>query len=260
MPSRRPPGSLSRIPDRHRGTKQLWKCRHPSGQHTRLRPSQPGSREASPTRHRAAMPCIAGRSSMPPADFLSGQRPERKWRRSDSNRRPPACKAGALPLSYAPAGDGVQQLHPNSKRTTRRYRQRDTALRGSAAQVASPSLRGIVFRLRRNTMVGQGGLEPPTPRLSSVCSNQLSYWPRTRGVAQSGEGCAVGAHRSPHGPQPDAPARSGRQPGNQEHSMRDRSAPSPTPSGAAPARTNARQAVYVRRHPRIPKDPSGRHP
>lgn len=24
-------------------------------------------------------------------------------------------------------------------------------------------------------MVGQGGLEPPTPRLSSVCSNQLSY-------------------------------------------------------------------------------------
>ena len=24
-------------------------------------------------------------------------------------------------------------------------------------------------------LVGQGGLEPPTPRLSSVCSNQLSY-------------------------------------------------------------------------------------
>ena len=26
-------------------------------------------------------------------------------------------------------------------------------------------------------MVGRGGLEPPTPRLSSVCSNQLSYQP-----------------------------------------------------------------------------------
>jgi hypothetical protein len=26
-------------------------------------------------------------------------------------------------------------------------------------------------------MVGPGGLEPPTPRLSSVCSNQLSYGP-----------------------------------------------------------------------------------
>ena len=25
------------------------------------------------------------------------------------------------------------------------------------------------------SMVGQGGFEPPTPRLSSVCSNQLSY-------------------------------------------------------------------------------------
>src|SRR6267142_399675 len=28
-------------------------------------------------------------------------------------------------------------------------------------------------------LVGLGGLEPPTPRLSSVCSNQLSYRPRT---------------------------------------------------------------------------------
>ena len=27
------------------------------------------------------------------------------------------------------------------------------------------------------TMVGPSGLEPPTPRLSSVCSNQLSYEP-----------------------------------------------------------------------------------
>ena len=29
----------------------------------------------------------------------------------------------------------------------------------------------------QTNMVGQGGLEPPTPRLSSVCSNQLSYRP-----------------------------------------------------------------------------------
>ena len=28
---------------------------------------------------------------------------------------------------------------------------------------------------RGRSLVGQGGLEPPTPRLSSVCSNQLSY-------------------------------------------------------------------------------------
>jgi hypothetical protein len=26
-------------------------------------------------------------------------------------------------------------------------------------------------------LMGRGGLEPPTPRLSSVCSNQLSYQP-----------------------------------------------------------------------------------
>ena len=30
-------------------------------------------------------------------------------------------------------------------------------------------------RAATKLMVGQGGLEPPTPRLSSVCSNQLSY-------------------------------------------------------------------------------------
>ena len=29
-------------------------------------------------------------------------------------------------------------------------------------------------------LVGLGGLEPPTPRLSSVCSNQLSYRPLYR--------------------------------------------------------------------------------
>jgi hypothetical protein len=29
-------------------------------------------------------------------------------------------------------------------------------------------------------MVGPGGLEPPTPRLSSACSNQLSYEPALR--------------------------------------------------------------------------------
>ena len=32
--------------------------------------------------------------------------------------------------------------------------------------------------IRVKVMVGLGGLEPPTPRLSSVCSNQLSYKPK----------------------------------------------------------------------------------
>ena len=38
-------------------------------------------------------------------------------------------------------------------------------------------------------LVGLGGFEPPTPRLSSVCSNQLSYkpysWLELKSLAQS---------------------------------------------------------------------------
>src|SRR5690242_21298649 len=51
------------------------------------------------------------------------------WSRSGSNRRHPACKAGALPAELRPL------------------------------------------------VVGLGRFELPTPRLSSVCSNQLSYRP-----------------------------------------------------------------------------------
>ena len=57
------------------------------------------------------------------------------WSRTGSNRRPPACKAGALPA----------ELRPHL----------------------------------RQEVVGLGGLEPPTSRLSSARSNQLSYKPST---------------------------------------------------------------------------------
>ena len=33
------------------------------------------------------------------------------------------------------------------------------------------------FLSRKKEVVGQSGLEPPTSRLSVVCSSQLSYWP-----------------------------------------------------------------------------------
>ena len=33
------------------------------------------------------------------------------------------------------------------------------------------------FSCKRKKVVGQSGLEPPTSRLSVVCSSQLSYWP-----------------------------------------------------------------------------------
>jgi hypothetical protein len=39
---------------------------------------------------------------------------------------------------------------------------------------------GPVFTVR--VLVGPGGFEPPTPRLSSVCSNQLSYRPLWEGL------------------------------------------------------------------------------
>ena len=60
------------------------------------------------------------------------------WSQSGSNRRPPACKAGALPA----------ELWPHK-----------------TAQVHALEL------------VGLGGFEPPTSPLSGVRSNQLSYRP-----------------------------------------------------------------------------------
>jgi hypothetical protein len=65
------------------------------------------------------------------------------WSWTGSNRRPPACKAGALPTELQPRG-----------RTPRRNDNRSVS-----------------------KVVGLVGLEPTTPRLSSACSNHLSYRP-----------------------------------------------------------------------------------
>ena len=64
------------------------------------------------------------------------------WSQTGSNRRPPACKAGALPT----------ELWPRSRRKS------ETPER----------------------VVGLGRLELPTSRLSSARSNQLSYKPNDR--------------------------------------------------------------------------------
>src|SRR5262249_41568317 len=61
----------------------------------------------------------------------------RWWSQTESNRRPPACKAGALPTELWP-------------------------------RIAAPAKAG---------MVGLGRFELPTSRLSSARSNQLSYRP-----------------------------------------------------------------------------------
>jgi hypothetical protein len=92
-------------------------------------------------------------------------RRERKWRRSDSNRRPPACKAGALPLSYAPYQRVSIRPHtaPGAPCSWR------LALR---AQLAGLRPSGSA-----RFLVGPGRFELPTSRLSSARSNQLSYEP-----------------------------------------------------------------------------------
>ena len=66
------------------------------------------------------------------APSLAAKGSEAWWSRTESNRRHPACKAGALPT----------ELRPHSRK-----------------------------------LVGPGGLEPPTSRLSGVRSNHLSYGP-----------------------------------------------------------------------------------
>jgi hypothetical protein len=73
--------------------------------------------------------------------FVKTSRPRLWWSQTGSNRRPHACKARALPT----------ELWPRFK--TRR---------------------------RPKAVVGLGGLEPPTSRLSSARSNQLSYKPGRR--------------------------------------------------------------------------------
>ena len=63
-----------------------------------------------------------------------------------SNRRPPACKAGALPAELIPLIEAKQKnpaLHADER------------------------------------LVGLVGLEPTTPALSTQCSNQLSYRPKS---------------------------------------------------------------------------------
>ena len=87
------------------------------------------------------------------------------WRRSGSNRRPPACKAGALPLSYAPA----EREYPEPGKDVR--------------PPNSPA-----GNSHRTAGMGPEGFEPSTPRLSSVCSDQLSYRPAgPRGETSIGE-------------------------------------------------------------------------
>ncbi len=128
----------------------------------------------------------------------------RLYRRKNGGKRirtddPLLAKQVLYQLSYAPVVP------------IRRSRRTDAATHPAgtphgAAPGGVQHLRGTFPAPWAPGKMGQGGLEPPTPRLSSVCSNQLSYWPpslaRTTAREPSsqprsdhgmGEGCADGA-------------------------------------------------------------------
>ena len=79
----------------------------------------------------------------------------RWWRQTGSNRRPPACKAGALPTELCPR----------------------LSFRSARSRFVWPARTGCYPKEEpiARKVVGQGGFEPPTSRLSSARSNQLSY-------------------------------------------------------------------------------------
>ncbi len=103
---------------------------------------------------------------------LSSERGHLKWwRRQDSNLRPSACKADALPLSYAPgkpqnagSASNLGSLQHGVKRITRWW----TMLQHRWAKVQLRSTNAFA-------LVDLSGFEPLTLRLSGVRSNQLSY-------------------------------------------------------------------------------------
>ena len=82
------------------------------------------------------------------------------WSQTGSNRRPPACKAGALPAELWPqSADAFASRSSRAQSGLRRLRLR----------------RNNLHSLRERRLVGLGRFELPTSRLSSARSNQLSY-------------------------------------------------------------------------------------
>jgi hypothetical protein len=82
------------------------------------------------------------------------------WSQSGSNRRPPACKAGALPAELWPHG----------------YYQDFCVRLGADPRSWLKPMSGFATTSSAE-VVGLGGLEPPTSPLSGVRSNHLSYRP-----------------------------------------------------------------------------------
>ena len=98
------------------------------------------------------------------------------WSQPESNRRPPACKAGALPTELWPlriAGSTEAARLPVQQTGRLEIR------------VWAPLRRRAIGR---PCLVGLGRFELPTSPLSGVRSNRLSYRPATNEPEKSGTG------------------------------------------------------------------------
>ena len=91
------------------------------------------------------------------------------WSQTGSNRRPPACKAGALPTELWPLASQclLSGLLACRAAAHDSWHSPPFATLGAAAFASLP----------RAKLVGLGRFELPTSRLSSARSNQLSYKP-----------------------------------------------------------------------------------
>ena len=106
------------------------------------------------------------------------------WRLTGSNRRPPACKAGALPAELNPHSASITfaMLRCSTACVPTAYTALFRASPGSILEPDCITSQALPDSLRRKipsnlTLVGLVGLEPTTPALSTRCSNQLSYRP-----------------------------------------------------------------------------------
>jgi hypothetical protein len=114
-----PPPPARRIQPHHQGTTRTTTC--PIGQQQHREHSQPTGKSApqATTRYHQLFFTMRNNNRKPqhPSQGIKGGFPEAPrtqphrpcrgslaltWRRSDSNRRPPACKAGALPTELRP--------------------------------------------------------------------------------------------------------------------------------------------------------------
>jgi hypothetical protein len=139
--------------------------------------------------------------------FAKGKSQQKWWSQTGSNRRHPACKAGALPAElwphllvsrhtpHSPRNAAPATARPNSwPMSSLPARPADCAVTMDAHSKdpgdRSPPRRRVRERQRRSRhdprgrtnnhlfeMVGPGRLELPTSRLSGVRSNHLSYGP-----------------------------------------------------------------------------------